>query len=417
MKVEFEIGPMQKKSKTMPKVLALLCALSLVLSTSALANDSSAVLAAGGLVLTKSDAIEMRSEDLFISTEEVRVRYDFFNHSDRDVTTQIAFPMPDIPYGIPDNYALPTHDPLHILNFTTRVNGRPVAIMVERKAVLDGVDRTEILRRLGVPLAPRFEQKYNDISQATWDQLVRLGLIEDTPRTDGLMPRWTLKTTYYWEQTFPAHQDVIIDHRYQPSVGGVVPMPISYLLNDLSQTRALSRFCVDQAILNALTRSSTSWEQRTLEYVLLTGANWSGPIAKFRLVLDKGSPANLVSFCGQGVRKIGPTQFEMRATEFVPTSNLSVLILRPFHERAADIPRPRGSIDPRNILARSCDQLWYQRNSIFKAAGYCFHSPRGIRTFGNAGCRYDNQGDVFLSDSDRQAINMIQEVERTKRCP
>ena len=72
-----------------------------------------------------------------------------------------------------------------------------------------------------------------------------------------------------------------------------------------------------------------NWEQHIIEYILVTGANWSGPIKNFRLVVDKGSSDNLVSFCGQGVRKISPTQFEIRAADFTPTSNLSILILSP----------------------------------------------------------------------------------------
>jgi hypothetical protein len=36
-----------------------------------------------------------------------------------------------------------------------------------------------------------------------------------------------------------------------------------------------------------------------------------------------------VSFCGDGVRKIGPTQFEFRAKNFIPSANFYVLILQP----------------------------------------------------------------------------------------
>ena len=67
-------------------------------------------------------------------------------------------------------------------------------------------------------------------------------------------------------------------------------------------------------------------EQR-IEYILTTGANWSGPIRDFRLVVDKGDARNLVSFCGNGVKKISPTQFEMRERDFMPEHNLYVLIL------------------------------------------------------------------------------------------
>lgn len=65
----------------------------------------------------------------------------------------------------------------------------------------------------------------------------------------------------------------------------------------------------------------------------------------------------------------------------------------------------------------NCSELWYERNNIFKDAGYCFKTPRAIRTFGNAGCAYDSQSDVPLSDRDRQRVNAIQRIEREKGCP
>ena len=119
------------------------------------ANDSSAELATGGLVLTKSNDIEMLSEDLFISMKEIRVQYRFLNHSDGDIVTPIAFPMPDIPYGVDDfNFIIPTDDPQNILGFTTAVNGHPVVARVVQKAFLAGADRTDALRKLGIPIAP-----------------------------------------------------------------------------------------------------------------------------------------------------------------------------------------------------------------------------------------------------------------------
>ena len=44
--------------------------------------------------------------------------------------------------------------------------------------------------------------------------------------------------------------------------------------------------------------------------------------------------------------------------------------------------------------ANICDDLWVQRNSIYKAYGYCFKTPKAINYFGNAGCQYDNEGDI-----------------------
>ncbi len=66
--------------------------------------------------------------------------------------------------------------------------------------------------------------------------------------------------------------------------------------------------------------------------------------------------------------------------------------------------------------AESCNELWYARNSIFKDAGYCFHTQRGIRAFGNAGCQYDSESEVPLSDRDRGRINNIKRMERLQGC-
>jgi hypothetical protein len=65
----------------------------------------------------------------------------------------------------------------------------------------------------------------------------------------------------------------------------------------------------------------------------------------------------------------------------------------------------------------TCEQLWYSRNAIFKEAGYCFKTTRAIRTFGNAGCQFDEQEDVPLSNRQRQDVNDIQRAERALRCP
>jgi hypothetical protein len=64
-------------------------------------------------------------------------------------------------------------------------------------------------------------------------------------------PLWTLKTTYYWQQSFPPGQELTISHRYAPSVAGVVPMAASDLLNQpstlqIDRSKGLNRFCIDQ---------------------------------------------------------------------------------------------------------------------------------------------------------------------------
>ncbi|HZZ37226.1 MAG TPA: DUF4424 family protein, partial [Caulobacteraceae bacterium] len=122
------------------------------------ANDSTAELTTGGLVLTKHPDIEMRSEDLFISAKQVRVRYRFANTSAKDATVLVAFPMPDVTIeGEDDLFSIPTQDPRNLLAFTTTVDGKPVKAEVEQKVVAKGVDQTAYLRSMHIPLAPHLQ--------------------------------------------------------------------------------------------------------------------------------------------------------------------------------------------------------------------------------------------------------------------
>jgi hypothetical protein len=104
------------------RLSGLATALGLALATTpAAANDSSAELAAGGLVLTRNADIEMTREDLYVSAERIRVSYVFTNRSDKPVTTLVAFPMPDVT-GSEEPISVPTEDPTNLLAFETRVD-------------------------------------------------------------------------------------------------------------------------------------------------------------------------------------------------------------------------------------------------------------------------------------------------------
>jgi hypothetical protein len=66
--------------------------------------------------------------------------------------------------------------------------------------------------------------------------------------------------------------------------------------------------------------------------------------------------------------------------------------------------------------AQTCQSLWVERNSYYKAAGYCFHTPRAIRHFGNAGCRFDEESAVPLSRATRKRIAQIVRAEQRLGC-
>ncbi len=328
----------------MPKwIFAVLLSM---LANPVMANDSTAELAAGGLVMVKNDNIEMRAEDLFISAKQIRVRYKFFNRSDQDVTVRVAFPIPDISMAEPDaNISVPTEDPVNIFGFKTSVNGKPVKMEVEQRAFAGDTEQTKFLRDLGIPLAPHLAATGNALEKLLAEKQAefvarKLGEIEEYDQGKGmekhLAPRWTLRTNYHWEQTFPARAETAIEHSYIPSVGQSAGSTIDP--SDLSESFAdyKNKYCIDDDFLASIARikKQTGTEyggpfiEERIEYILATGANWSGPIRDFRLVFDKGAPDSLVSFCGEGVKKIAPTQFEMKKTDFTPKGNFAVLILK-----------------------------------------------------------------------------------------
>lgn len=326
--------------------LALTSALT-CLAGAARANDSTAELATGGLIFVTTDDIEMRSEKLFISTERVHVTYEFFNKSDKDVTTLVAFPLPEIRIANQDdNVAVPSVSPDNIFGFKTTVAGAPVKAEVEQRVTAVGIDRTQYLRALGIPLDPHLpaaDEALDKLPPEKWPELVALGLAEvveygdDKGMKKHLEARWGLATTYYWKQTFPSKKTIVIEHQYVPSVGGSAQTSLGAPGQDKESWYAdyVKKYCIDQsfmATIQSLRKVSKSefgppYNEQRVDYILKTGANWSGPIGNFELTVDKGAPDALVTLCGTDVKKISATQFRMQKKDFTPDGNLAVLIL------------------------------------------------------------------------------------------
>ncbi|MCJ2010952.1 YARHG domain-containing protein [Methylobacterium sp. J-076] len=76
-----------------------------------------------------------------------------------------------------------------------------------------------------------------------------------------------------------------------------------------------------------------------------------------------------------------------------------------------------GRSEPSGSVSSSCEELWLERNAIFKAAGYCFRTQQAIQAFGNAGCQFDDEADVPLSARQREQVVQIRATERRLGCP
>ena len=119
-------------------------------------------------------------------------------------------------------------------DFRTRVDGRPVRMQVERKALLGGVDHTAAAAParhpdraadgLSTPVRSRGDRPA--AAGASSSGSSRLGLVERLRTTATgaqlLTASGRCSETWYWEQVFPAGRDLVVEHRYRPGAGGTV---------------------------------------------------------------------------------------------------------------------------------------------------------------------------------------------------
>lgn len=329
-------------------------------ATPGVANDSLATLGAGGLELTTSADIVMESEDLFLSPKEVRVRYVFRNVSDQDITARVAFPMPEVPFGPADNVDLPDPEKDNFVDFSVTVEGQTLEPELEQRAISSpveydsqkpspyraGTDITSAVLKAGLPVNAKLPEWQKAIKALPADkrvQLVKQGVLyPDSLDAHGAVetygPQWSLRETYHWEQTFPANKPVVVEHRYTPVIGGSF---VTGADGDAESIRSeyQERYCIDQAgmagIQHILAKATPAAKRGEgdpylyiykTEYILKTGANWKGKIGHFKLTLDKLHADAILSTCADGIKKTGPTTFEVQRSNFSPNRDISFVI-------------------------------------------------------------------------------------------
>lgn len=242
------------------------------------ANDSTATLSTSGLILTKTDAVVMEEEDLFISEQQIRVAYVFRNTSKQDVVSRVAFPLPEFP--LEADFDLPLDDQAsRPLRFSLQVNGEPREF------------DTEILRREG-----------------------------------------KMKMTHHWMQTFPAGETVSVSHEYVPAAGGST----GFWFAGEEREQYIQQYCIEPSLERWIVRHNNDEDATVtlmptfVDYILQTANNWQGPIGKFRLTLQKRAAEDRVSLCINGIKRQGARTFVFEKTNFIPKQDLKILFLRPY---------------------------------------------------------------------------------------
>lgn len=312
------------------------------------ANDTMAELAAGGLTFVYADDVSMKSEDLYISPKQVRVDYVFHNEGKTDRTTVVAFPMPDIEGSGDFVVSVPNPDSDNFMNFSVMVEGKQVTPEVDRHAFAVDVDVTQELKDHSIPLLPFGDPTGKALAALPKELLadwISRGIVIPMEYDDGngmktdYVPVWKLKTTYWWRTTFPAGRDLHVAHRYTPSVGAsagliFVQPDAANPFSGEDFDREQQKYCFDDNFLRAVSKridaakAQESYLQESwISYILTTGGNWGGNIDRLHLTIDKGDPDTLVSFCGDGVKKTGPTTFEMTAENYYPERNIDIALI------------------------------------------------------------------------------------------
>jgi hypothetical protein len=325
------------------KLESLLFAFALLAPSIARADDSSAQLGAGGLVLTHSDSIRMAAEDLRISPRDVSARFRFENDGKSDIDTIVAFPLPDIDTSRFSEEPLgqTTKDPLNFVGFTVMGDGKRITFQTEQRAFYKSRDVTEIIKRAGVPLNivdPGFTKALDGLSPAN-RKLLESADLADHESGSYEHPHWTVRTRFWWRQHFPAGRTVTLDEHYHPVTGQSL-FGADELKSQGENGRYWSKtYCIDPGTRNtiaAMLAHNHSTPQNgdyltasTTDYVLVTGNNWKGPIGHFHLVFDKLKPDNVLSLCWDGgLKKTAPATFESTRESFAPKRDIRLLVLQ-----------------------------------------------------------------------------------------
>lgn len=307
----------------------------------ALGNDGAASSGAGGIQLRHEANISMEKERLTISESKVTVEYEFLNDTDKDITTEVAFPIapygnkPDDPGGIPG-----------FNDFHLWVDGKELKYSIDVRAKLNGKDYTDLLKTLAVDIAS-FDGDYSlmgdppkgaitKLPKKQVQQLSSLGLVDSA---NG-MPLWEVVKTYYWTQIFPAHKVLRVRHEYTPSIGFELIKPED-LANDAQ--REAAHACVDPSLQKGLADRAIKNYKTTgmqlgmawVDYILTTANSWKTPIKDFTLVIDrtKGSATasfgtRYVSLCWDGpINKLDADHLVAHKTNFVPQKDLNVAFI------------------------------------------------------------------------------------------
>jgi hypothetical protein len=283
----------------------------------------------GGLSFAANPALVPERQDVLITPDRIRLTYAVRNGATTPLSITIAFTLPDLDAAslAADELALRSDSTDNFVRATTLVDGQPVTLQTEQRALALGLDVTATVLAARLPLFPFASDMTARLEML--DAAGRLDLLErGILRVEGgsLTPAWTLKTVAHWRQTFAAGQTLTLVHSYHPLVG-VMPAT-GGAIGGLRKRICLSP--AQETAISKLPREGTTGTPTltTVGFLATPGADHVGPYHSYRLIIETADPATVVASCRDGLRRTGPMQFELNAADYVPDEDLQVLIAR-----------------------------------------------------------------------------------------
>ncbi len=365
-------------------IACLIFSLGFLVTSQALANDTTATITPTGIVYNKNDDISMDEEVLKLSANAVEVAYTFTNHAENEQTLDVAFPLPLTPVDY-DARVFPSWDESYIayqlldsnphtsnkdpdlsnnnlyswlregkapfINFKRTLNGEERGVNYRILSTSkEGKDISEILLKNNIPISALFLSGFMEAGKLHKDpelkkKLEKLKLLDDKGN-----PTWQNQTVYFWQETFPAKSPIKVGHTYTPHAG------FHYLYvtkkgddidfrfyhrdlgeknwSDFSQTAELKQFIEElRAEFKKEKKEGDSdsipFTVIELDYILTTGNLWMGPIKKFRLEVTPPTPnARIAYSSGIKLEKKGNI-YCFEAENFRPERDLKILFVVP----------------------------------------------------------------------------------------
>lgn len=323
------------------------------------ANDTSGyVLPTGGVMFEKQDGIKMKVEALYIRPKHIEVNYLFENTMDKDITTQVFFPLPEM--SAVSDYHGYYRDAAHQFNFKLWINGKetkyqthftlkqnhrnvPASALQLWKTPEESLDFNQFNERVAA-MPAKDRQRLVDEKYLEWDWT----FVKDpktneweegegwTITSDTMM--WKKQISYSWQQTFPARKTVSVRHTYTPSYTGTnTGVPFSKCIDYESKQYQ------DFAYLPPEERAH-EWDtllkaENYLEYILTTANNWQGPIENFNLLIE----SSLKSVgCLDGVAFYEEDFFAVNRQNYTPNRDMSVDFLDKYFHHISDKYTPKS---------------------------------------------------------------------------